>query len=192
MISHLKCAFKFEQKDGNQSWPQCKTIYERQKGSPRMDGDDDEDNVDDLDTEFNYAQGHNKARLPWQGEDVSSEIPIATPETRSIRSTSRPLLDLEFSPTCLNHNINERKETYHGVPRPRQKVQVEESKEASLGIRGIGETSISLVDSSSNIRRLIVSFVVILIATCDTNEAATARCNGGGQKGSPENCKAAK
>lgn len=35
-----------------------------------MDGDDDEDNVDDLDTEFNYAQGHNKARLPWQGEDV--------------------------------------------------------------------------------------------------------------------------
>ncbi|KAI5654020.1 hypothetical protein M9H77_31207 [Catharanthus roseus] len=28
---------------------------------------------------------------------------------------------VESSPTCLNHNINKRKETYHGVRRPRQK-----------------------------------------------------------------------
>ncbi|KAI5676877.1 hypothetical protein M9H77_07827 [Catharanthus roseus] len=29
-------------------------------------------------------------------------------------------LDCEFSPTCLHHNINKRKETYHGVRRPRR------------------------------------------------------------------------
>ncbi|KAI5664203.1 hypothetical protein M9H77_23526 [Catharanthus roseus] len=73
-----------------------------------MDGDDDEDDVNDLDNEFNYAQGYIKATLP-QGEDadlssslrhepqqpiplltngqsVSGEIPTATPETRSVRS----------------------------------------------------------------------------------------------------------
>ncbi|KAI5658117.1 hypothetical protein M9H77_26910 [Catharanthus roseus] len=31
------------------------------------------------------------------------------------------VMALEFSPTCLHHNINEKKETYHGVLRPRQK-----------------------------------------------------------------------
>lgn len=38
-------------------------------GSPRVDGDDDEEDVDDLDNEFNYAQGTSKARHQWQGED---------------------------------------------------------------------------------------------------------------------------
>lgn len=35
-----------------------------------MDGDDDEDEVDDLENEFNYTQGNSKARRPWQGEDA--------------------------------------------------------------------------------------------------------------------------
>ncbi|GAB4854117.1 glycosyltransferase 2 [Ancistrocladus abbreviatus] len=48
--------------------PQCKTRYKRQRGSPRVEGDDEEDDVDDLDNEFNYAQGNNKARRQWQGE----------------------------------------------------------------------------------------------------------------------------
>lgn len=38
-------------------------------GSPRVDGDDDEDDVDDLENEFNYPQG-NKARRQWQGDDA--------------------------------------------------------------------------------------------------------------------------
>ncbi|CAK9171540.1 unnamed protein product [Ilex paraguariensis] len=105
--------YEYERKDGNQFCPQCKTRYKRQKGSPRVEGDDDEDDVDDLENEFNYAQGNRKARQ-WQGEDadlssssrhepqqpiplltngqpVSGEIPIATPDTQSVRSTSGPL-----------------------------------------------------------------------------------------------------
>lgn len=35
-----------------------------------MDGDDDEEDVDDIDNEFNYAQGNSKARKQWQGEDA--------------------------------------------------------------------------------------------------------------------------
>lgn len=35
-----------------------------------MDGDDDEEDVDDIDNEFNYAQGNSKARQQWQGEDA--------------------------------------------------------------------------------------------------------------------------
>ncbi|KAI3739483.1 hypothetical protein L2E82_29888 [Cichorium intybus] len=84
------------------------------KGSPRVDGDDDEDDVDDLENEFDYSQGNAKGRRQWQGEDpdlssssrresqqpvplltngqqVSGEIPSATPDNLSIRSTSGPL-----------------------------------------------------------------------------------------------------
>lgn len=35
-----------------------------------MDGDDDEDDVDDLENEFNYAHGKNNARRQWRGEDA--------------------------------------------------------------------------------------------------------------------------
>lgn len=39
-------------------------------GSPRVEGDEDEDDVDDLENEFNYAQGNSKTIRRWQGEDV--------------------------------------------------------------------------------------------------------------------------
>ena len=35
-----------------------------------MDGDDDEDDIDDLENEFNYTQGTSNARRQWQGEDA--------------------------------------------------------------------------------------------------------------------------
>ncbi|GMQ03155.1 hypothetical protein CsSME_00049065 [Camellia sinensis var. sinensis] len=77
--------YEYERKDGNQACPQCKTRYKRHKGSPRVDGDDEEDDVDDLENEFNYNQG--KARRQWQGEDAdlssssrheSQPIPLLT------------------------------------------------------------------------------------------------------------------
>uniref|UniRef100_A0A166DLF6 RING-type domain-containing protein n=1 Tax=Daucus carota subsp. sativus TaxID=79200 RepID=A0A166DLF6_DAUCS len=45
--------YEYERREGNQSCPQCKTRYKRLKGCPRVDGDEDEDDVDDLDNEFN-------------------------------------------------------------------------------------------------------------------------------------------
>ncbi|GMJ07216.1 cellulose synthase 1, anisotropy1, CELLULOSE SYNTHASE 1, RADIALLY SWOLLEN 1 [Hibiscus trionum] len=106
--------YEYERKDGTQCCPQCKTRYKRQKGSPRVEGDDDEEDVDDLENEFDYAQGHGITRRQWQGEDVdlssssrhesqqpiplltnghvvSGEIPCATPDNLSVRTTSGPL-----------------------------------------------------------------------------------------------------
>ncbi|RWR94308.1 cellulose synthase A catalytic subunit 1 UDP-forming [Cinnamomum micranthum f. kanehirae] len=106
--------YEYERKDGNQSCPQCKTRYKRHRGSPRVDGDDDEDGVDDLENEFEYAHGNRKAtqqrQVQGRGEDdlsassrhdpiplltngqpVSGEMP-ATPDYQSSRAaTSGPL-----------------------------------------------------------------------------------------------------
>ncbi|KAL0330621.1 UNVERIFIED_CONTAM: Cellulose synthase A catalytic subunit [UDP-forming] [Sesamum angustifolium] len=109
-----RACYEYERKDGNQACPQCKTRYKRQKGSPRVDGDDDEDDIDDLENEFSYSQGKVKARSQWHGDDaelsassrresqqpiplltngqsVSGEIPPSMQDTHSVRSTSGPL-----------------------------------------------------------------------------------------------------
>ncbi|KAG2616709.1 hypothetical protein PVAP13_3NG249670 [Panicum virgatum] len=39
--------YEYERKEGNQCCPQCKTRYKRQKGSPRVQGDEEEEDVDD-------------------------------------------------------------------------------------------------------------------------------------------------
>ncbi|XP_054821034.1 cellulose synthase A catalytic subunit 6 [UDP-forming]-like [Prosopis cineraria] len=47
--------YEYERREGNQACPQCKTRYKRIKGSPRVEGDEDEDDIDDLDNEFDYG-----------------------------------------------------------------------------------------------------------------------------------------
>ncbi|XP_024385240.1 probable cellulose synthase A catalytic subunit 5 [UDP-forming] [Physcomitrium patens] len=46
--------YEYERKDGTQACPQCRTRYKRHKGSPRVKGDDEEEDSDDLDNEFNH------------------------------------------------------------------------------------------------------------------------------------------
>ncbi|KAK3160490.1 hypothetical protein QOZ80_1BG0060150 [Eleusine coracana subsp. coracana] len=109
--------YEYERKEGNQCCPQCKTRYKRHKGSPRVPGDDEEDGVDDLDNEFNYAQGKGPQwQLQGQGDDVdissssrhephhriprltsghqiSGDIPDASPDRHSIRSPTPSYVD---------------------------------------------------------------------------------------------------
>ncbi|KAI3737788.1 hypothetical protein L2E82_27800 [Cichorium intybus] len=47
--------YEYERRDGYQACPQCKTRFKRIKGSPRVDGDEEEDEFDDLDNEFDLA-----------------------------------------------------------------------------------------------------------------------------------------
>ncbi|XP_038694094.1 cellulose synthase A catalytic subunit 2 [UDP-forming]-like [Tripterygium wilfordii] len=47
--------YEYERREGNQACPQCKTRYKRIKGSPRVEGDEEEDDTDDLDNEFDYG-----------------------------------------------------------------------------------------------------------------------------------------
>lgn len=44
--------YEYERREGNQACPQCRTRYKRIKGSPRVDGDEEEDDTDDLENEF--------------------------------------------------------------------------------------------------------------------------------------------
>lgn len=61
-------------------------------GSPRVEGDDEEDDVDDLDNEFSYRQGNAKAGSKWQlqgQEDVDlSSSSRHEPQHRIPRLTS--------------------------------------------------------------------------------------------------------
>ncbi|PIN08235.1 Cellulose synthase (UDP-forming) [Handroanthus impetiginosus] len=48
--------YEYERREGSQLCPQCKTRYKRLKGSPRVEGDDDEEGIDDIEHEFNYDE----------------------------------------------------------------------------------------------------------------------------------------
>lgn len=50
--------YEYERREGSQNCPQCKTRYKRLKGSPRVEGDDDEEDVDDIEHEFNINSNH--------------------------------------------------------------------------------------------------------------------------------------
>ncbi|XP_057851232.1 probable cellulose synthase A catalytic subunit 5 [UDP-forming] [Cryptomeria japonica] len=47
--------YEYERREGNQVCPQCKTRYKRHKGSPRVEGDEEEDDVDDIEYEFGFG-----------------------------------------------------------------------------------------------------------------------------------------
>ncbi|CAN4114164.1 unnamed protein product [Withania somnifera] len=49
--------YEYERREGNQVCPQCKTRYKRIKGSPRVEGDEEEDDTDDIEYEFDYGVG---------------------------------------------------------------------------------------------------------------------------------------
>lgn len=90
--------YEYERKDGNQSCPQCKTRYKRHKGSPRVDGDEEEDDVDDLENEFNYTHGGRDGRqqraeamMQWQMHGRGEEIDSVT-SSRQDPQTQLPLL----------------------------------------------------------------------------------------------------
>ncbi|WOK94627.1 cellulose synthase A catalytic subunit 5 [Canna indica] len=50
-----RTCYEYERREGTQACPQCKTRYKRHKGSPRVEGDEEEDGDDDLENEFNFG-----------------------------------------------------------------------------------------------------------------------------------------
>ncbi|XP_042050247.1 cellulose synthase A catalytic subunit 7 [UDP-forming]-like isoform X3 [Salvia splendens] len=81
--------YEYERREGSQLCPQCKTRYKRLKGSPRVEGDDDEEDTDDIEHEFNIdehkkntdiaeAMLHGKmsyGRGPEDHEDINAQYP---------------------------------------------------------------------------------------------------------------------
>ncbi|KAJ9704716.1 hypothetical protein PVL29_002987 [Vitis rotundifolia] len=50
-----RTCYEYERSEGNQVCPQCKTRFKRLKGCARVEGDEEEDGVDDLENEFNFV-----------------------------------------------------------------------------------------------------------------------------------------
>ncbi|XP_034680957.1 probable cellulose synthase A catalytic subunit 5 [UDP-forming] [Vitis riparia] len=50
-----RTCYEYERSEGNQVCPQCKTRFKRLKGCARVEGDEEEDDVDDLENEFNFV-----------------------------------------------------------------------------------------------------------------------------------------
>lgn len=84
--------YEYERREGNQACPQCKTRYKRIKGSPRVEGDEEEDDIDDIDNEFEYgnldasgphsvaegAHPYSSAIPECESAPLGSEIPLLT------------------------------------------------------------------------------------------------------------------
>ncbi|KAH0931673.1 hypothetical protein HID58_008790 [Brassica napus] len=54
--------YEYERREGSQNCPQCKTRYKRLRGSPRVEGDEDEEDIDDIEDEFNIDDGQDKQK----------------------------------------------------------------------------------------------------------------------------------
>ncbi|XP_072980113.1 cellulose synthase A catalytic subunit 9 [UDP-forming] [Typha angustifolia] len=61
-----RTCYEYERREGTQLCPQCKTRYKRLKGSPRVEGDEDEEDIDDLEHEFNIDDEKNKQQQQGQ------------------------------------------------------------------------------------------------------------------------------
>ncbi|XP_042492167.1 cellulose synthase A catalytic subunit 2 [UDP-forming]-like [Macadamia integrifolia] len=66
-----RSCYEYERREGNQACPQCKTRYKRIKGSPRVEGDEEEEDVDDLDNEFDF-KGNN-----WSDAQHNAEATLS-------------------------------------------------------------------------------------------------------------------
>ncbi|KAK9271271.1 hypothetical protein L1049_026861 [Liquidambar formosana] len=49
-----RTCYDYERSEGSQVCPQCKTRFKRLKGCARVDGDEEEDDIDDVENEFNF------------------------------------------------------------------------------------------------------------------------------------------
>uniref|UniRef100_A0A0C9QT07 Cellulose synthase n=1 Tax=Wollemia nobilis TaxID=56998 RepID=A0A0C9QT07_9CONI len=114
--------YEYERKDGNQSCPQCKTRYKRHKGSPRAEGDEEEEeDSGDLGNEYHYMppgsrnekQKIAEAMLHWQmsygrGEDVG--VP-----TSARQETSQPQIALLTNGQAVSGELPALSPEHHSV-----------------------------------------------------------------------------
>ncbi|XP_047324685.1 cellulose synthase A catalytic subunit 7 [UDP-forming]-like [Impatiens glandulifera] len=64
--------YEYERREGSHLCPQCKTRYKRLKGSPRVEGDDDEEDLDDIEHEFNMDATAEKMKM--NNQDIAEAM----------------------------------------------------------------------------------------------------------------------
>ncbi|XP_020224052.1 probable cellulose synthase A catalytic subunit 3 [UDP-forming] [Cajanus cajan] len=96
-----KNCYEYERRDGNQVCPQCKTRFKRLKGCARVEGDEEEDDIDDSENEFDF-DGRNKPDSKMsisseeQDEETSQEHHALVPSSSTI--LSKEIISLQARP----------------------------------------------------------------------------------------------
>ncbi|XP_057454077.1 probable cellulose synthase A catalytic subunit 3 [UDP-forming] isoform X2 [Lotus japonicus] len=79
--------YEYERREGSKICPQCKTRFKRLKGCARVDGDEEEDGIDDLENEFNF-EGPNKLdmkiSMPPEDDEISEDHHAIVPSSSSM------------------------------------------------------------------------------------------------------------
>ncbi|KAL8147527.1 hypothetical protein AgCh_005016 [Apium graveolens] len=101
-----RTCYEYERREGNQLCPQCKTRFKRLKGCARVEGDEEEDDVDDVDNEFNFYECEGEGIYPaliesgfgqGHGRDlsygISYETNIYSPPTQVPLLTNGQMVD---------------------------------------------------------------------------------------------------
>nr|KYP37076.1 Cellulose synthase A catalytic subunit 7 [UDP-forming] [Cajanus cajan] len=68
--------YEYERREGTQVCPQCHTRYKRIKGSPRVLGDEDEDDVDDIEHEFKNEEMQEGNIIHGDDDGNSKSTPV--------------------------------------------------------------------------------------------------------------------
>lgn len=69
-----RTCYEYERREGSQTCPQCNTRYKRIKGCPRVEGDEEEDDTDDLENEFDCGSFDAWGRQHGAGEMLSARL----------------------------------------------------------------------------------------------------------------------
>ncbi|KAL9314390.1 hypothetical protein ACSQ67_019842 [Phaseolus vulgaris] len=119
--------YEYERREGGQLCPQCKTRYKRLKGSPRVEGDDEEEDVDDIEHEFNIddekdkhghaaeAMLHGKmsyGRGPEDDENSQFPIPVISGGRSRPVSGEFPISSNGYGEQMLSSSLHKRVHPY--------------------------------------------------------------------------------
>ncbi|OIS96747.1 PREDICTED: probable cellulose synthase A catalytic subunit 3 [UDP-forming] isoform X1 [Nicotiana attenuata] len=77
-----RTCYDYERREGSQVCPQCKTRFKRLKGCPRVQGDEEEDDIDDVENEFNFESDHMKHDFQCYGFE-HFELDMPSHESRN-------------------------------------------------------------------------------------------------------------
>ncbi|EPS71230.1 hypothetical protein M569_03522 [Genlisea aurea] len=89
-----RTCYEYERREGSQCCPQCRTRYKRIKGSPRVEGDEDEDGADDLEHEFDYGDIEALRYLQGAGATASAHGGRLVVDSRHDSASQTPEIPL--------------------------------------------------------------------------------------------------
>ncbi|CAN0905960.1 Probable cellulose synthase A catalytic subunit 3 [UDP-forming] [Linum grandiflorum] len=82
-----RACYDYERREGTQVCPRCKTRLNRLKGCPRVHGDEEEEDVDDLENEFNFGVVDNNYMPFGLASPSRTQFPLLTDSPLMVEDT---------------------------------------------------------------------------------------------------------